>query len=156
MTSSEVSSDIEQLRAGGERLTPQRLLVLEAVREMSGHVSADEVLEHVNRKFPAVNRTTVYRILSWLRDQRLVSVTDLGGGQLVHEYLTSERHHHLVCQACGCHLTIGDDCIAPMLVDIRERYGFEPRLDHLALFGTCRGCLETQTSESTQHIQEHS
>jgi len=118
-------------------------MVLEAVRESSGHVSAEVIQERVTARFPTVNRTTIYRTLTWLKDRGLISVTDTGGGQLVYEYLTDERHHHLICQKCGHEATISDDLVAPMLTAIRERYGFEPRLDHLAVFGTCRICLDT-------------
>ncbi len=76
------------LQQRGERLTPQRLLVLDAVREAPGHVSAETVFARITAQFPYINRTTVYRNLAWLKDQGVVSVTDLGGGEMVYEYLT--------------------------------------------------------------------
>ncbi|MGI8403629.1 MAG: Fur family transcriptional regulator [Thermomicrobiales bacterium] len=128
------------LQQRGERLTPQRLLVLDAVREAPGHVSAETVFARITAQFPYINRTTVYRNLAWLKDQGVVSVTDLGGGEMVYEYLTPHRHHHLICQRCGKQETIPDDLVASLMDGVRERYGFEPRLDHLALFGVCRSC----------------
>lgn len=138
----EPASDADILRERGERLTPQRLLVLDAVRETPGHVSAETIQARVNEQFPSINRATIYRALAWLNEQGFVSITDIGGDELVYEYLTADRHHHLVCQHCGNQETIADDIVAPMLSEVRARHGFEPRLDHLALFGTCRACLE--------------
>ncbi len=143
--------DLQHLRAGGERLTPQRVLVLEAVRDLGGHVSAEMVEARVHAQFPTINRTTIYRTLTWLKDQGLVSETDTGGGQRVYEYLSGDRHHHLICQRCGIEQTIADDVVAPMLATIQDRYGFAPRLDHLALFGTCRGCQEA--ADRLEHHQ---
>lgn len=148
MPAHDVQNELEHLRAAGERLTPQRLLVLQAVRDIGGHVSAEMVLERISAQFPTINRATIYRTLSWLTEQGLVSVTDVGGGKLVYEHLTPERHHHLICQVCGSQTTIPDDLIAPMLASVRGRYGFEPRLDHLALFGTCRHCLDMQVAHT--------
>ena len=129
-----------RLRARGERLTPQRLLVLEALRDGRGHLTAEAIYEQVQIKYPYVNLTTIYRSLSWLKTQGLVSETDLGGGQVEYEYLDELRHHHLVCLQCGRKEEFGDDLVAPLAAALRERYGFAPRLDHLAVFGRCRHC----------------
>ena len=140
--------DLQYLRAGGERLTPQRVLVLEAVRDLGGHVSAEMVAERVHTRFPTINRTTIYRTLTWLKEHGLVSETDTGRGQRVYEYLSGDRHHHLICQRCGGEQTISDEIVAPMLAEISARYGFQPRLDHLAVFGTCRACQEVTEGQS--------
>jgi Fur family ferric uptake transcriptional regulator len=136
------SPDARFLRQRGERLTPQRLLVLDAVRQHSGHLSVEEVLAQVQAQFPTINRTTIYRALAWLNEQGLVSVTDVGREGAVYEYLTPQRHHHLICQSCGEGQKIPDDLIFPMIEAIRQHYDFEPRLDHLALFGLCRSCRD--------------
>ena len=129
-----------ELRARGERLTPQRLLVLGAIREGRGHLTAEAVHARVRERYPYVNLATVYRALGWLKDQGLISETDLGGGQIEYEYIAEPRHHHLVCLHCGGREEFGDDVVAPLAATLRQRYGFAPRLDHLAVFGECRQC----------------
>jgi Fur family ferric uptake transcriptional regulator len=130
------------IRARGERLTPQRLMVLEAVRDLGGHQTAQAIYEHVRGRYPYANLATIYRALAWLKEQSLVSETDLGGGQIEYEFLGTGRHHHLVCLGCGAQMEFGDDAVAPLAATLRERYGFEPRFDHLAIFGFCRWCRE--------------
>lgn len=138
------------LRARGERLTPQRLMVLEAVREMAGHQTAEAVHDRVRGRYPYANLATIYRALAWLKEQALVSETDLGGGQVEYEYLGESRHHHLVCLRCGHQQAFGDDVVAPMMAALRERYHFEPRIDHLAVFGLCWHCRPSRTGESRE------
>lgn len=131
-----------ELRARGERMTPQRLLVLEAMRGEHGHFTAEAIYARVRASYPYINLATIYRSLNWLKDQGLVSETDLGGGHLEYEYLSERRHHHLVCLRCGQKQEFADDVVAPLAAALHERYSFAPRLDHLAVFGRCRGCQE--------------
>lgn len=141
------------LHARGERLTPQRLYVLEALQECPGHQTAEAIYERTRARYPYINRATVYRTLIWLRGRGLVSETDLGGGQTEYEALGESRHHHLVCLSCGGRTAFADELVAPLAEALRERHGFAPRLDHLAIFGACRACQEAE--EGREHpVQE--
>lgn len=127
------------LRGVGQRVTPQRVSILGAFVP-GEHLTADEVFARLEPLAPAVNRSTVYRTLELFRDLGLLSETDLGGGARQFELLHPGRHHHLVCHGCGQMLVLGDDLVEPLRTAVRERYGFEPRIDHLALFGRCEAC----------------
>lgn len=138
----------QQLHAQGERLTPQRLMVLDILQLSHEHLTADEVYTRVVARSPYVGRATIYRALAWLKDQGLVSVTDLGLGQDQYQYLGERRHHHLVCLVCGRQEDFSDELLAPLAAALDERYGFAPRLDHLAVFGQCRDCREAEAQAS--------
>ena len=135
----------ERLRRVGQRVTPQRLVILGAM-EPGAHLSADDVFARVEPLLPGVNRSTVYRTLELFRDLGLVSMTDLGGGARVFE-LIDAPHHHLICHRCGAILELDDDLVEPMREAIRDRYGFTPAIDHLALFGFCAACEGPATGE---------
>lgn len=130
----------ERLRERGQRLTPQRLLILELVYAHGGHVTADELLDQAQQRYPYLNISTVYRTLELLRDIGIVSETDLGDGVRQFALLSEERHHHLVCLACGDVFDIGDELIEPLRARLEDAHGFVARIDHLALFGLCRHC----------------
>lgn len=132
------------LRARGQRLTPQRLLVLEALQQGRGHQTAEAIYDRVRASYPYVNLATIYRALAWLKAQGLIAETDLGSGQAEYEYLGEQRHHHLVCLACGAQTEFADDLLAPLAAGLHARYGFAPRLDHLAIFGRCQQCQEAR------------
>jgi Fur family ferric uptake transcriptional regulator len=135
----------DRLRRVGQRVTPQRLVILAALRP-GEHLAADEVFARVEPLLPGVNRSTVYRTLELFRDLGLVSMTDLGGGARVFE-LIDAPHHHLICHRCGAILELDDDLVEPMREAIRDRYGFTPAIDHLALFGFCAACEGMATGE---------
>ena len=131
---------VVSLRAHGERLTPQRLLVLEALKDSAAHLSAEAGHDLLSARYPYINRATIYRILTWLKEQGLICVTDLGHGQMEYQFLGARRHHHLACLRCSEQQEFPDDLVAPLASRLREAYGFAPRLDHLAIFGLCRTC----------------
>jgi Fur family ferric uptake transcriptional regulator len=133
----------QRLRAAGQRVTPQRLLVLGAFAP-GEHLTADEVYARVEALSPVVNRSTIYRTLEHFRDLGLLSETDLGGGARQFELLESGRHHHLVCRACGQLLLLDDDLVHDLREAIDRRYGFAARVDHLALFGRCKACRQDE------------
>src|SRR5215212_5082264 len=124
----------------GVRLTPQRLIVLEVLAENAGeHITAERILAAVTRRYPYVDKTTVYRTLDLLREHGLVAMTDLGGGKFEYE-LVEERHHHIVCKTCGYTVELDDRTLDPLRALVEEQYGFQPCFDHFALFGVCRTC----------------
>jgi Fur family ferric uptake transcriptional regulator len=131
---------IEGLRQQGYRLTPQREMVLEAVHESQGHVSAEEIYARVQARNPYVHISTVYRTLELLKQLHIVCEIDLGGGCIYYELAGERRHHHLLCQQCREVLELDDQVLAPLKDTLRQEYGFEAHLDHLAIFGRCRSC----------------
>lgn len=138
---SDVLRAAARLRAAGQRLTPQRLVILEAFAP-GEHLTAEEVYARIAPLLPVVTHSTVYRTLELFRDLGLVSETDLGGEARRFELLGEERHHHLICQRCGAALVLDDDVVRPLRDAVRERFGFAARIDHLALFGECAACRQ--------------
>jgi Fur family ferric uptake transcriptional regulator len=142
----------DRLRRVGQRVTPQRLVILGAL-QAGEHVSCDDVFARVEPLIPGVNRSTVYRTLELFRDLGLVSETDLGGGARQFE-LIDEPHHHLICHRCGVLLELDDALVAPLREGIRARYGFAPAIDHLALFGFCAVCDRTISGQERATVDE--
>ncbi|MCA9878456.1 MAG: transcriptional repressor [Thermomicrobiales bacterium] len=130
----------DRLRSTGQRVTPQRLVILGALAPGS-HLAADEVYARVEAQLPGVNRSTVYRTLELFGELGLVSVTDLGGGARQFELL-DQPHHHLICHRCGAVTEMDDALVQPLREAILAQYAFSPRVDHLALFGFCVACQD--------------
>ena len=84
----------------GYRLTPQRQVILEAVRRAGDHVTPEQVYETVHAQQPAISRATIYRTLDFLCEQRLITAMHWGG-QMYYEIAGETPHHHLICRTCG-------------------------------------------------------
>lgn len=137
-------STVALLRGAGQKVTPQRLMVLTALRERTGHATAAEIFAQVRETYPYVDISTVYRTLASLKELKLVTETDMGTGDLRYEWVGETPHHHLICQRCG-HV---DELDHRFLVDlgesIRQSHGFDANLDHFAIFGRCRACAAAE------------
>jgi Fur family ferric uptake transcriptional regulator len=131
---------VERLRRLRVRVTPQRLLVLEALAANGGHMTAEQILQRAARRYPALNLATVYRTLDLLSSVGLVAQTDLGGVTQF-ELIGESPHHHLVCERCGAVGVLDDALLSQLRQRLLDHYGFLANPRHVALFGTCKECL---------------
>jgi Fur family transcriptional regulator, ferric uptake regulator len=128
------------LRSKGYRLTPQRELVLQAVKHLT-HGTPDEVLTEVQRTASGVNISTVYRTLELLEELGLVTHTHLGHGAPTYHAVSDDAGHlHLVCRDCGRVIETPVEVADSMVEALSQRYGFETDVTHVALFGRCTDC----------------
>ena len=130
----------QTLKESGRRLTPQRLMILSAMRHAEGHVTATEILEDVKQSYPYIDASTVYRTLNVLKQMRLVSETDMGGGESRYEWIEQVRHHHLICRDCDGVMLLDHRFLENLGAEILDDYGFKSDIDHFAIFGVCKGC----------------
>jgi Fur family transcriptional regulator, ferric uptake regulator len=132
------------LRSAGQKVTPQRLLILSALRDSRGHVTASQILQKVRASYPYVDASTVYRTLAAAKELKLVSETNLGSGDNLFEWISSDRHHHLICRSCNGVASLDDRYLAVLATTLEQETGFDADMEHLALFGTCKTCKEKQ------------
>jgi Fur family ferric uptake transcriptional regulator len=132
------------LRQAGQKVTPQRLLILSCVRHAGHHITAGEVLDRVRASYPFIDASTVYRTLTSARELRLVSDTRIGGADTEFEWIGGDKHHHLVCRVCGSKTELPDHYLDSVATALMQDAEFEADLDHFAIFGVCKDCRAKQ------------
>lgn len=131
----------ERLHEHGLRLTPQRLLVLDAVQRL-GHATPESVWSEVRQGDPDLNASTVYRTLDLFERLGVIRHMHLGSGPSTYHSGGGAPHLHLVCESCGA-VTEGDVELASGLVGrLREVHGFSPDVEHMAISGRCAACTQ--------------
>jgi Fur family ferric uptake transcriptional regulator len=135
---------VEALQQIGYRLTPQRMMILDAIADSDGHISAEEIHDAVRVAYPYLDISTVYRTLDLLKALHFVSETDLGEGHAQYELLSKGLHHHLICRQCGAVLDMDNSFLHPLRRAIREEYQFQAEIEHLAVFGICSACKQNR------------
>ena len=132
---------VQVLRERGHKATPQRLMILSALRHAEGHLTAGEILAKVRLDYPYVDISTVYRTLGVLKELRLITEADMGTGDMTYEWVRQQaRHHHLICRQCGAVASLDHHYLEDLGAEIMAESGFRPDIDHFALSGLCAAC----------------
>jgi Fur family ferric uptake transcriptional regulator len=145
---------VEALQQIGYRLTPQRMMILEAIAHSEGHTSAEDILESVRTAYPYLDISTVYRTLDLLKTLHLVSETDLGRGHAQYELYSKGLHHHLICTECGSIVDVDNSFLDPLRHAADEQHDFHAEIDHMAVFGICSGCKRAGGEEADPKTTE--
>jgi Fur family transcriptional regulator, ferric uptake regulator len=126
-----------RLRGRGLRVTPQRLSVLAAVRDL-GHATPEQIADAV----PEVDVTTVYRTLELLEELGLIKHAHLGHG--APSYRPAEDDHiHVVCHSCGSVIDAPTDLVDGLADRLAGERGFLVDRSHFTVFGRCADCAGT-------------
>ena len=129
-------------------MTPQRMLVIEALHNADRHISAEELYEQLHSRYPYANISTVYRTLELLKELNLVTETDFGEGYVRYHVAEKGHHHHLLCQTCGKIMDVEEVALYPLKDTLLRKYGFDADLRHLAISGQCSRCRTKRRSKA--------
>ena len=122
-----------------KRNTIQRTLVLEAVRELGCHASADEVYDTIVKKHPTISRGTVYRNLNLLSDMGEIRKVEIPNEANRFDHMCHE-HYHARCVRCGRVFNVEMEFIADLEKNIKDTHGFEIAGHDIVFKGTCLEC----------------
>lgn len=140
--SNSVSQRIEQFRARGFKITPQRAGILNLMVESGRHWSAEEVFQSLRREYPMISRTTVYRNLESLVAEGLLARLQHANRAVLYD-ANLDQHHHFFCLACGAivdlYLNRIDYEIDSARTDVLPSSVLRPELQ---LHGLCKGCSQ--------------
>jgi len=128
-----------------KRNTIQRQLILDAVKALDIHATAEQVYEYLVKTTPSISKATVYRNLSQMAVAgELLNAGNLGG--ITHYDHNTHEHYHFVCNLCGAVFDVecDIDLIARIKNSVKPSIKFELENYNLSFNGACRFCLEKQ------------
>ena len=120
-------------------MTRQRKVILEELRKLNTHPSADEIYEVVRHRLPRISLGTVYRNLEVLSELGEIQKLELSGLLKRFDWNT-KKHYHIRCVRCS---RVDDAPIAPLNKLDNELYGatvFEIIGHNLEFTGLCPEC----------------
>lgn len=136
------------------RMTRQRRVILEELREMDTHPSADEVYAAVRKQLPRISLGTVYRNLEILSELGEIQKLELGGTLMRFDCKT-EKHYHMRCINCD---RVDDAPMGFMENMENALYGATEYkiMDHrLEFLGLCPACMEKALDRKTLEESSH-
>jgi Fur family ferric uptake transcriptional regulator len=130
----------DRLREAGERVTPQRLLVADALARHGRRISAQALYERLLARHPGIGRATVFRTLEALVAAGLARRLEQDGHVYGYVACRPEHHHHLACDRCGRVEEIGEGYVNPMADRVAADLGFEIDDARMDFYGLCAEC----------------
>ncbi|MEO5357837.1 MAG: transcriptional repressor [Nitrospirae bacterium YQR-1] len=138
---------IKGLKKSGFRLTRARKQILEIIYASVAPLSIVDIIAELSARNLPVNKTTVYREVTFLQNQNVVEGIDLGDGkmryELRHDGSHHHHHHHLVCLKCRKVECIHfDNCLVEEQRKVSELWNFKIINHSLNFFGFCCACSD--------------
>jgi len=134
----------ERLRAilhtANQRLTRQRLLVLEVLEKTQQHLDAESLYRQAREYDPKISMATVYRTLALFKEAGLVQDDRLGENHAHFEKVRENPHHHFTCLRCGRVIEFAAPEVEEIIARLSLDLGMVITEASLSLIGYCDQC----------------
>jgi Fe2+ or Zn2+ uptake regulation protein len=127
------------LRARGQRVTSQRLILHRALRERGRHTTAEELLRSAADRLPNLSLPTVYATLELFEELGVVRRVAVGAGPVLWDP-RPDPHQHFVCRRCGRILDLDVRVRAGAAMDAARAAGHAPDHAQILVTGVCDAC----------------
>jgi Fur family ferric uptake transcriptional regulator len=138
-----------RLQGHGSRWTVPRRAVLDLLSHTSKHMSAKEVYNSLQKVYPGIGLTTVYRTLDLLVRMGLLHKFSFGTGESRYEFKSDtddSHHHHLICTCCGKILDYTDfvdeelELVKKTERALASKHNFSITGHNIEFYGLCARC----------------
>jgi Fur family ferric uptake transcriptional regulator len=129
------------LKRVGLKHTEQRDTILRTFLETHDHLSTEELHHLVQRSFPRIGFTTVYRTLKLLTECGLASGVAFHDGVTRYEHQYNRRsHHHMVCIECGSSVEFFSPEVEKVEQEIGRKHHYITKRHTFQVYGICAEC----------------
>lgn len=129
------------LKRAGLSRTPQRVAVLDVLIRAERPMTASDVLQGINGSLN-INRVTVYRVISCLREKGIIREIPTQDGINHYEMacMHNPLHPHFYCRSCKTMYCLDPLTIASAWEWLAEPHDYTIEGISIGLHGLCRDC----------------
>ena len=131
---------VNALRERGLRLSTSRRLVLEALFDADGPISAEQLAEQRE-----LDLASVYRNLETLERLGLARHVHFGHGPGLYVLVGRGEREYLFCERCRTARAVEPAELDRVRAQIKRRFGHEARFTHFAIVGPCARCARSSS-----------
>lgn len=128
------------------RMTRQRQIILEALRNTKAHPTADWIYEQVRQTIPRISLGTVYRNLRVLKEMRDIQELNYGSTYSLFDG-NAEPHYHFVCNDCSSVLDVDLPLYTGYDQKVAELVGGQVDSHRMEFYGICPNCILPQDNK---------
>ena len=129
---------IVSLREEGFRITPQRIAIVDYLLKTEDHPSAEHIHKTIQKKYPMVSLSTVYKTLDLLKEKKLVNEMDVEGEARFDAH--TNEHINLVCMNCGKIDDVDEDSLKEIQAKAARKSKYLILKSNFELSGYCSNC----------------
>lgn len=129
---------VSSLREEGFRITPQRVSIVEYLLKTEDHPSAEHIHKVIQKKYPMVSLSTVYKTLDLLKQKKLVNEIEVEGETRFDAH--TDAHINLVCMNCGKIEDVDEDTLKDIQIKAAKKSKYLILKGNFELFGYCSNC----------------
>ena len=131
------------------RMTVSREAILEFLSRSSQHMSVKDIYTALQKEYPDIGLSTVYRTLDLLATMGVVTKIAIGDGQNRYEFKPTakdEHHHHLICNKCGKIINYSEFLDEELRLvrkteeKLAKKYDFIIQDHNIEFLGVCKKC----------------
>ncbi len=137
----ELDKILDNLKEQGYKLTEQRKEIIQSIINEDRYVSAKDILQQVQQRFPGVSFDTIYRNLAILSDLDVVEETRFDGEAKFRISCIDDHHHHLVCEECG-ETSVLPECPLNLLQGMAGEFKITGH--RFEIYGICEKCQQNK------------
>lgn len=118
----------------------QRELILEIMKELDTHPTAENIYNLVKQRDSKVSKSTVYRNLNLLKEKEIISLIPMSVGPDRYDYI-HKQHNHAICIKCGKIIDFEYNFKSNQLQRIiKTQTGIDTYLNTVIVEGICENC----------------
>ena len=119
----------------------QRQIVLQTLRHLDTHPLMDEIFDEIHVDHPSISKSTVYRNLRQLSEDRIIRQLFMSDGLKRYDGRI-DPHYHFQCNNCGRVFDVEMEYAADIDRSVRDSYAFDVEGHDIILWGVCLGCRD--------------
>jgi Fur family peroxide stress response transcriptional regulator len=140
---------IQKLRSKGLKITPQRMAIVDVLKDNHTHPSVEEIYRKLSPYYPTISYATIYKTLETLCMIEEIVEVNIEPHKKRYDPVT-HPHYHFRCFSCGKieDIPLEEVAFPQIPANVREKYG----ITHvtLYLYGLCPACR----AKAIQHSKE--
>ena len=131
------------------RNTKQLSFILDTIKMMPRHFTADDVYEEVKKEYPGLGQATVFRNLNKMAEEGILLRIEVPGGAREYE-LMAPKHYHAKCMKCGKLFDIEMDYMPNLEKKLKDAHGFQFSGHDIIFTGLCSSCIKKQDGNNME------
>ncbi len=146
MTYKELLAEFKNiLKQNQLKFTSQREIVLYTLYNNTHHFTSEDLYMLIKKEYPelSIGIATVYRTLSLLEENAIVSSISLGIQGKKYEIANKPHHDHIICESCNKIVEFENEEIEALQYVIAKQNGFQLTNHLMQLYGICKECQKS-------------